>query len=161
MSRRLLDHLLEHGKGAKTAHVEFLQPPLPLTERDLERIYCEWMVLDGYRNPTGDEKFFSADLRQVLMLDRNAWDVSAEAAKKQEQGFNNLFARGAKVPVTGESRLCLNNALVSLQGAFVNDRKHGFLVEIHPLNSLAYAVDAQGLRYCASDRTTRAGRPGC
>jgi hypothetical protein len=134
--RRLLDHLLDHGKGAKTAHVEPFTPPRPLTEQDLERIYCEFMVLDGYDNSTFDEKFFSADLKKALMLDRTAWDVSAEAAAEQ-----NL--RGATVDVTGESRLCRRAARVSLQGAFVNDRKHGFRAEIHPLDSLAYAIDAQ------------------
>jgi len=135
--RTLFQHLIQHATNAKEAH---LITPLiftPLTEDDLERVYCEWMVLDGWVNSLFDEKFFSADLTRTLALQKKAWDISAKAA--QEQGLT-----GATVSATLDSLLCATNAYVLLQGAFVNDRAHHFRVEIHPLDALAYALDAQG-----------------
>jgi hypothetical protein len=127
-------------RGAKTAHQLVPGGPgLPLTKADLDLVYCEWMVADGYDNLFLDEKFFSADLTRILLLNRAAWDLGAEAAEDQ-----NAFS-GATADATDESQLCRRNARVSLQGAFVNDRKHGFTVEIHPLDSLAYALDARGI----------------
>ena len=135
----LFNHLLEHAANAKIAHADQPNSPTgtPLTEGELEHIHCEWMVLDGYDNSLFDEKFFSADLTRTLMLQKKAWDISAEAAQKQ--GIT-----GAKVSATLDSLLCATNAYVRLQGAFVNDLAHRFRVEIHPLDSLAYALDAQG-----------------
>jgi hypothetical protein len=136
----LLSHLLAHATGAKTAN----RPggpygqALPLRSEDLDLVYSELMVVDGYDNLSTDEKWFSADLTRILLLNVAAWDVSAEAA--EEQGLS-----GATAGATDESRLCRRNARVSLQGAFVNDSEYGFKVEIHPLDSLAYALDAQGI----------------
>jgi hypothetical protein len=137
--RTLFRHLIEHGKNAKVAHQVTPNANVftPLTEEDLERVFCEWMVLDGWDNSAFDEKFFSADLTRTLALQKKAWDISAKAA--QEQGVT-----GATVSATRDSLLCASNAYVQLQGAFVNDRDHRFRVEIHPLDSLAYALDAQG-----------------
>ncbi len=132
---RLFRHLLDHGVGAKTAHYVG-GAHLPLREDDLDRVYAEWMVLDGYRSSLRDDKYFSADVTRALGLRRSAWDYSADAAKKQ--GLT-----GATV-TPNDSRLVSEGALVFLQGQFVNDKAHGFLVEIHPLDSFAYALNACG-----------------
>jgi hypothetical protein len=137
--RRLLDHLLAQATSAQRAHEVAQGAYTPLTEADLERVYCEWMVVDAYDDRWDDDIWFSADLTRILLLlERTAWDVSAQAA--DEQGVT-----GASVYATDESGLCRHNARVSLQGAFVNDQAHGFQVEIHPLDSLAYALDTHSI----------------
>lgn len=117
--RRLTEHLHHHGRGAGD-----------LTERDLDQLYFELMVLDGWRNPTFDEFFFSSDVGRAFGLDRPAWDESADAGSDQ----------GESQDITGRSVLCRRGASVQLQGCFVNDAAHGFRVEIHPLDSIAYAL---------------------
>ena len=131
--RRLFSHLLEHGRGARA--IGF--PPRALTESDLEQLACEWMVLDGYDNSLFDEKFFSADVTTALMLAKPAWDISAEAADDQN-------ISGSTEDATNDCRLTERRARVYLQGPLVNDRAHSFKVEIHPLDSVAYALDERG-----------------
>lgn len=143
--RTLFRHLIEHVNIAKErAEPQGLFPPL-FTEQTLERVFCEWMVLDGWDNSRSDEKWFSADLTRTLALRRKAWDISAEAAKQRLWG-----TKGLTVHATSDTLLCADpgvgrrGAYVRLQGAFVNDRAHGFRVEIHPLDSLAYAIGTNG-----------------
>jgi hypothetical protein len=132
----LFDHFVKHVSLATK------QPPgpwnggwRPLKREDLDRLYCEWMVLDGYDNKTFDELFYSADVRRALMLGRGAWDIGAQAAGDQ----------GDELDVTTESELCIRNARVLLQGPLVNDAAHGLTIEIHPLDSIAYAISADGV----------------
>jgi len=134
--RTLFRHLIEHVNIAKVA-----QSLWSFTEQTLERAYCEWMVLDGWDNSLFDEKFFSADLTRTLALRRKAWDISAKAA--EEQG-----SKGYTEDASRDSLLWTKVAYVRLQGAFVLDQAHlsdnEFRVEIHPLDSLAYAIGTNG-----------------
>jgi hypothetical protein len=96
----------------------------------LDRVYSELTVLDLY-SKGGYDRFYSADLTTILGLSPSAWEWSAETSKWH----------GQKIPVSGST---LHNAWIWLQGAFVCDLNHGFQVEIHPLDSLAYALDEHG-----------------
>jgi hypothetical protein len=117
--RALAAHLRAHARGGNG-----------LDEGDFDRIYCELMVLDGWRNPRFDEFFFSADVRRALHLQRPAWDYSEDAGNDQ----------GNERELTGQSGLASVGARVYLQGPFVNDAEHGLRPEIHPLDSIAYAL---------------------
>ncbi len=91
------------------------------------------MVLDGYDNSTFDELFFSADVTDAFRLEGKAWDHSADA--------------GAEQNISGASKTvstALHGKRVFVQGPFVNDADHRFKVEVHPLDSIAYPVDAAG-----------------
>jgi hypothetical protein len=141
--RELFDHLLAHGRGASDAH-NVAGASLPLVESDLEVLGCEWMVLDGYDNSFWDELFYSADVTEVLRLDGTAWDHSADAGDEQN--------------VSGASRVPSSALLgkpVLVQGPFVNDSAHGFTVEVHPLDSVAYPLTVDGAHVEAT-----AGTPG-
>jgi hypothetical protein len=121
--RTLTRHLRAHARGAGS-----------VTERDLDQPYCELMVLDALREPfIGDDRFFSADVRRAFALPRAAWDYSETAGDEQ----------GDSIDLTGDSRLTVNGAKVLLQGCFVNDVAHGLQPELHPLDSIAYALDEQ------------------
>jgi hypothetical protein len=136
--KQIFDHLTQHVQRATRPPPDNMPKPWhALREQDLDTVYCEWMVLDGYDNSTWDEKFYSADVSRVLALAGKAWDYSAHVANQQ-----NL--KGASIELTDKSELCKRNARVWLQGAFVNDAGHWFRVEIHPLDSLAYALDSSG-----------------
>jgi len=134
--KRLLTHLLRHGAGAKKAHLLAPGVYAPLKEVDLEQAYCEFMVVDGYKNETFDERWYSADVTRVLMLPRTAWSYSAKAASDQNVSGSTAHAN--------DSRLVKDGVMVYQQGAFVNDAEHGFKVEIHPLDSIAYALNSAG-----------------
>jgi hypothetical protein len=112
----------------------------------LEEFWSELMVLDDWSTPTfGDDQFFSADVSRAFRLTkpgsgRSAWDLMLQAIDDQgdEQDFSSLST--------------LVGGRVYLQGPFVNDAAHGFLPEIHPLDSIAFAMDG--------DRKTVAAAPG-
>jgi hypothetical protein len=128
--RELTAHLRRHARGAGG-----------VTERDLDQLYCELMVLDASREPfIGDDRFFSADVRRAFALPRAAWDYSELAGEDQSEALD----------VTGESGLTRGGAFVYLQGCFVNDAAHGFTPEIHPLDSIAFAMDSRGRPLMAS-----------
>jgi hypothetical protein len=122
--RELTSHFRNHARGAGG-----------VTERDLDQLYFELMVLDASDKPfIGDDQFRSADIGRTLALPGPAWDYSEEAIDEQ----------GSSIDITGDSRLTRNGARVHLQGCLVNDAAYGFQPEIHPLDSIAYAVDAEG-----------------
>ncbi|GLI28196.1 hypothetical protein ARHIZOSPH14_24380 [Agromyces rhizosphaerae] len=104
------------------------------TDRKFDRLYFELMVLDGWTNETFDEFFHSADIRRGLLLQHPAWEYSEQAGGNQGTGQD----------LTHESQLTRTNAHVRLQGPFVNDVNHGFHPEIHPLDSIAFPLDANG-----------------
>ena len=113
-----------------------------------ERFWCELMVLDDWTKPTfGDDQFFSADVSRAFRLTkpgsgRSAWDLMLQAIDDQgdEQDFSSM------------STLVSHGGRVYLQGPYVNDAEHGFMPEIHPLDSIAFAMD--------SERRTVSAAPG-
>lgn len=105
---------------------------------DLACFYSELMTLDKYKKGWFDDKFYSADFTTSFLLSKSgsahpAWDLGLVAVN--DQGDNHDF--------TSYSRLY--GARAYLQGAFVNDADHGTRVEIHPLDSIAFAMDASGV----------------
>ena len=110
-----------------------------VSNADLGVMYCELMVCDRHRNPLFDEFFDSADVTLAFRLSKPgsqhpAWDLGLYAG--DHQGTNHDFSR--------YSRLVRDSGRVYLQGAFVNDAAHGTRVEIHPLDSIAFAMDSAG-----------------
>jgi hypothetical protein len=110
-----------------------------VTDKNLEDMYSELMVLDSPKT-FGDDPatrllgYRSADVSLPFGLrgsEHPAWDLGLIAARKQYKGQD--FSK--------YSQLCTNKGFVYLQGAFVNDAYHGVLLEIHPLDSIAYATD--------------------
>jgi hypothetical protein len=102
------------------------------------RMYCELMVVDKreFFGPSGvfDKRFFSADVTLPFHLSRPgsehpAWDLSLLA--QADQGENKTFSEFSRL-VGGRAYL---------QGPYVNDENHDTLVEIHPLDSIAFAMD--------------------
>jgi hypothetical protein len=113
-----------------------------ITEKNLEDVYSEHMVLDS-PNLMGDDPgtrqlgFRSADVSLALRLGGSthpAWDLGIIAARNQHKGMD--FSR--------YSQLVADRACSYLQGAFVNDAFHDIELEIHPLDSIAFAMDKQG-----------------
>lgn len=101
--------------------------------------YCELMVTDRHRNPVFDEFFDSADLTKPFRLSKAgsahpAWDLSLIAGDNQ----------GESQDFSCNSKLFRDGGRVYLQGPFVNDEAHGTLIEIHPLDSIAFAMDTTG-----------------
>ncbi len=108
-------------------------------------MYSELMVLDSART-FGDDPgtrnlgYRSADVSLPFGLqgsEHPVWDLGLLAARKAGTGVN--FSK--------YSRLCEHHGYVYLQGAFVNDTYHGVLLEIHPLDSIAYAIDKYHKQY--------------
>jgi hypothetical protein len=119
--RALFRHLAEHGPGGSAS------------EDDLAEIECEVMVIDGYDNQAFDELWYSADVTRTLRLHESAWEYSRRAGAQQN-------VEGASVDAVSD----LVGARLHVQGAFVNDAEHGFKPELHPIDSIAYAVGADG-----------------
>ena len=142
----LYRHFIEHGKGAQTANFVPLNGFGPLREDQLSEISCEWMVLDAWQNMKSDEKFYSADVTSALRLQESAWSISWRVAEEQD-----LFGASETV------RSGLTNMPVRVQGALVNDIEYRFKVEIHPLDSVAYAMAPTGARSIDADRPVVAG----
>lgn len=112
---------------------------IEIWNNDLDVFYCELMVTDRHRNETFDEFFDSADLTAPFRLSKPgsthpAWDMGLFAG--DNQGINHDFSNN--------SRLVTDGGRAYLQGAFVNDEDHGTRIEIHPLDSIAFAMDASG-----------------
>lgn len=110
-----------------------------ITSKNLEDMYCELMVLDSPKT-FGDDPatrllgYRSADVSLPFGLRGSvhpAWDLGLIAARHQHIGQD--FSK--------YSRLCTDAGYVYLQGAFVNDAYHDVQLEIHPLDSIAYAID--------------------
>lgn len=120
----LTNHLPDHARGGSG-----------IEEQDLEQQYCELMVLDGWRNTLFDEHFLSSDVTRAFELAQPAWDISRRAGDNQ----------GDNIDLTSDSRLGQSRARISMQGAFVNDAEYGFKTELHPLDSIAYALSADGV----------------
>ncbi len=104
---------------------------------DISTIYSEVMVLDDYKNSMFDEKFLTADVSKAFLLSlgnsrQPAWDLAMRAVN--DQGENKNFTDYSGI----------RGKYVYLQGAFVNDKEHGFLPEIHPLDGIAFAMDTRG-----------------
>lgn len=101
-------------------------------------VYSEVMTLDKYKKPwIGTDKFYSADFTSSFLLSKPgsahpAWDFGLEA----------MFLAGNELNFCRYSGLI--GARVYLQGPLVNDAEHGTRVEIHPLDSIAFAMDASG-----------------
>jgi hypothetical protein len=103
-------------------------------------MYCEIMVLDDFETPfLGDDKFFTADFSRAFRLIKEgsvnpAWEVGLKAIDEQSDSVNVTEAG-----VT--SRVVAHQGRAYLQGPYVNDEAHGTRVEIHPLDSIAFAID--------------------
>lgn len=117
----------------------------------INQIYSELMVLDFYDNSLFDEKFFSADVTKPFLLSKEgsahpAWDFGVYATKNQ--GENKNYTNHSK----------LNGGRAYLQGSFVNDKEHEQdntpLLEVHPLDAIAFAMDEEGDVY-----STKYGQP--
>ena len=123
MRTELVGHLQDHAQRGGE-----------VKDDALRKAYCEWMVLDGIAGggAFNSDVFFSADVTRVLALDNSAWSEGVAAAR-HEGGDNEIAS----------SQLTRSATNVYLQGAFVNDAAHGMKPEIHPLDSIAYAVDDQ------------------
>ena len=113
-----------------------------VTDKNLEDVYSEHMVLDSPKE-MGDDPgtrllgFRSADVSLSLRLqgsEHPAWDLGLIAARHQHRGQD--FSK--------YSQLYRDRGLVYLQGAFVNDAHHGITLEIHPLDSIAFAIGRDG-----------------
>jgi hypothetical protein len=113
-----------------------------VTNKHLEDVYSEHMVLDS-PELMGDDPatrllgYRSADLSLPFRLGGSthpAWDLGLIAARHQHRGQD----------FTKYSQLCNDRGYTYLQGAFVNDAYHGVLLEIHPLDSIAFAIDKGG-----------------
>jgi len=113
-----------------------------ITDKNLEDVYSEHMVLDS-PELMGDDPgtrllgYRSADVSLPFRLGGSAhpaWDLGIIAARHQYrvQDFSKY------------SQLCDDHGYVYLQGAFVNDAHHGLEPEIHPLDSIAFALDRFG-----------------
>jgi hypothetical protein len=136
----LASHLRHHAKGAGS--LRGLE-----SDEGADLAYAEWMVLDGYKSTFTDDRFYSADVGRALDLPDSAWSYSALAASQQ-----NLS--GVSKPADN-SGLVLDDAWVYLQGPLVNDSAHGFRLEIHPLDSIAYAFDPSTGMPLSIDETHR------
>ena len=107
-------------------------------ETDLSKVYCELMVLDYYEKPVfGRDKFYSADVTLPFNLFKSnvehpAWEFGCHAIN--DKGDYHEFGP--------YSRLVGGRAY--LQGAFVNDSVHGLQVELHPADSIAFAMNQTG-----------------
>lgn len=111
----------------------------PPVANAFDHIYCEVMVLDDWTMPTfGDDKFFSADVSRAFRLTKpgsasSAWDLMLQAI--DNQGTNQDFS----------AMSTLIGGMVWMQGPFVRDTGHSdFRPEIHPLDSIAFAMDSTG-----------------
>ena len=103
----------------------------------LDILYSELMTLDKYKFTWFDDKFYSADLTSSFLLFKPgsahpAWDLGVKAI--DNQGTEHDFSSFTK----------LIGARAYLQGPLVNDADHGTRVEIHPLDSIAFAMDSSG-----------------
>ena len=120
-----------------------------LTPDRLREVYCELMVLDHPKlthaliesetgwTREGELGYRSADVSIPFRLEGSkhpAWDLSRIAAANQHHGQD--FSK--------YSRLYKDQGYVYLQGPFVNDAYHDLRLEIHPLDSIAFAIDKQG-----------------
>jgi hypothetical protein len=116
----------------------YLRPQGVIVSADkLDVIYSEIMSLDKYDRGWFDDKFYSADFTPAFLLATGsahpAWDLGKFAVNNQ--GTNHDFSTYSK----------LWQFRVYLQGALVNDSAHGTLVEIHPLDSIAFAMNSSGV----------------
>jgi hypothetical protein len=122
-SLRLADFLSARGTSVKAT--------------DLSIMYCELMVLDLHKDPwVGFNEFYSADVTLPL----NLYEINVEHPA-WEFGYHAVEDKGSH-EFSKNSRLIGGRAY--LQGAFVNDSAHGVRVEIHPLDSIAFAMDQSG-----------------
>ncbi len=155
---------------------------------NLDKIYCEVMVLDKYVKPTlGDDKFYSADFTLPLLLsqpppekrpglhlpdgtvlgasewtgEHPAWDFGLIAMANQGE----LLEEAREMDFSDYSQLVSGGGRAYLQGAFVEDATHRackptptptscqaapikyaktIVIEIHPLDSIAFSMDETG-----------------
>lgn len=107
-------------------------------------IYCELMVLNRYDKGFFDDKFYSADVTLPFRLSKQG---VAHPGIEMGEIITNNQGGGKTVggsTLGGSSRLVTDRGRAYLQGAFVFDKAHGDLVEIHPLDSIAFAMDKNG-----------------
>jgi hypothetical protein len=132
--------LLKNAKQTLITHLR--SQGCNITDKNLEDVYSEHMVLDS-PNLMGDDPgtrqlgFRSADVSLALRLfgsTHPAWDLGLIAGRHQHKGQD--FSK--------YSRLYADRGCAYLQGAFVNDAFHDIQLEIHPLDSIAFAIDKQG-----------------
>lgn len=117
-----------------------IRAALPQGSRDVisrdavQQIYSEVMVLDGWDTPViGDDRYYTADVTLAFLLT----DGQHPAA---EWGRRAIDCQGEELAVP--SRLV--GERVYLQGVFVSDGGHDWRPEIHPLDSIAFAVGSDG-----------------
>jgi hypothetical protein len=116
-----------------------------VTMVQLGTLYSEIMTIDKYKFTWSDDKFYSADFTSSFSLFGTvhpAWEAGLIAIDNQ----------GRVQDVSHYSRLI--GGRTYLQGAFVNDRDHGTLPEIHPLDSIAFAMDSAGMPISAKGGQT-------
>jgi len=116
-----------------------------------DTLYCEWMVVSRWEDETVGRQWWSSNMDGVLSLRwplPNGREGAANASEHwslvedDHQGDSSEVVAALNNPARrGNSAII--GARVYLQGAFVNDRGHNYL-EIHPLDSVAYARDASG-----------------
>jgi len=97
-------------------------------------IFCEFMVLDGYR---GSDDYWSADVQDMLKLMPEEFTYAFETQSEDEDDATKLYLSFLAPHGTGEFA-SKPGARVYMQGLFVYDDGHSWW-EIHPLDSLAYA----------------------
>ena len=131
------------------------------------RLFCEWMAVDRWKREILGRQWWSSDMDGVLRLKwplphpKNGADTASihwSLVEDSHQGGHGEEVADITNPAT-----CENSALIGgrvyLQGAFVVDDPgdhdgHDHL-EIHPLDSIAYALDERN-----AVLTARGGRPG-
>jgi hypothetical protein len=161
---------LFHGEEADEADWHVYIEVAPQTARDLsahlralrfnvgpsdfDTVYSEVMVVDRHRNIgfPSDEEFTSADVTHAFRL-----AVPGSAHPAWDLGRRAYLNQGRSQDYSAFSRLVQDRGRVYLQGPFVNDVEHGTQPEIHPLESIAYAMDAAGR--VVSARPGEAGWP--
>jgi hypothetical protein len=132
-----------------------------------DTLFCEWMVVNRWESELIGRQWWSNDMDGILSL---RWPLDnahpgAETASEYWSWEENDHQGGSTETVAALDQRRGNSAIIGgrvyLQGAFVTDQPtddedHNHL-EIHPLDSIAYAKDAGGTVLAA--RPTEADWP--
>lgn len=116
-----------------------------------DTLFCEFMVIDDSHDETLGRTWYSSDMDAVLMLatppadNPDEWVTASEywSARADDSQGSNVEVAALDSATRANSHLLAGR--VYLQGVFVNDEDH---LEIHPLDSIAYArefADSQTL----------------
>lgn len=128
-----------------------------------DTVFCEFMVVDDSHDETfGGRTWYSADMDPLLLLRPVPGTDAATASEHWSQvaaeargwtGGENLEVADIDSDQTRDHAGIIGGR-VYLQGAFVNDDDH---LEIHPLDSIAYARDAGTGRVLTARATAEDG----